>query len=510
MPRGTWARPRPSELCAVSSAPTKKNAQRDAVPCESRAVTRGRHPLIAIIIASLLAMAPPAYAVTLQTVAGNGELAPFLDGGPATDTGLREVDDIAVLPDGGFLPIDCARVRRVGADGVIVTVAGTGKLGYGGDGGPATRSRIAPTALAVEPDGGFLIAECQSDVVRRVDPDGRISVVAGHGDYSIYSSAFHFRGDGGPAVGATLACPRDVAVQSDGGVLITDSANSRVRRVGTDGVISTIAGSRTSEANHGKVRNNVPATESAVTPSALAIAPDGSILVADDESETIRRIATDGVITHLAGTGREHPAPGDGTLADDANLSVTALAATPDGGFVVGNDANADCVGAEPTLVRFSDGRAQHIAGTGRFITDPPLGDELRGDGGPAERADLRWVSAVAVAPDGGMLVAENAPECASAPEPGLVRYLPPERPQLLAANFVRSSGRLFQPGTQPSVDVALTLPATVTITVRSGQSQTTTAPTPLAAGVGTIALPGALGRQPATLTLDAVDTAGR
>src|SRR3954451_7609452 len=109
----------------------------------------------------MFTLAVPANAATIHTVAGNDRLTPLGDGGPATAAALRAATDIASLPDGGYLVVDGPRVRRVGPDGRIKTVAGTAKRGLSRDGGAATAAGIDPSGIAVDPSGGFLIAECQ-------------------------------------------------------------------------------------------------------------------------------------------------------------------------------------------------------------------------------------------------------------------------------------------------------------------------------------------------------------
>src|SRR5262249_20103820 len=118
----------------------------------------------------------------------------------------------------------------------IATVAGTGQQGFSGDGGPATLARLgAPSAVAELADGGFLIADQWSGGGGRVSPTGTITTVAGNG-------RFGFSGDGGPATAAELALPSDVAATPDGGFLIADFGNERVRRVSPAGTITTVAG----------------------------------------------------------------------------------------------------------------------------------------------------------------------------------------------------------------------------------------------------------------------------
>ena len=449
-------------------------------------------------VAAILVSASPAAAATIQTVAGNGALKPLGDNGPATSAALAAPGDIAATSDGGFLVIDGSRVRKVSVDGRITTVAGTGKVGFSGDGGPATSARLDPTGIAVDPAGGFLVAECHNGRVRRVSEQGVITTVAGKGP-RFQSPAFHFAGDGGPATSASLACPGDVAVQADGSFLIADRENRRVRRVGTDGVITTFAGSAKNDGDRNERGDGGPATQANFTPRTLAVAPDGAVFIADLFHSRVRRVGTDGVITTVAGDGSEGVTPRDPSVATKVPVTPQSIAVAADGSLLIGNTAEGSCLGAGPAVLRVADGRMHRVAGSGRFILDPVQGDERRGDGGPPSLADLRGVLGVAPAPDGGVLIVDGQSGCSDVPVPGLVRYVPPDSPGMFAANFVSAQNRVFAPGSPLAVRVALTQPGSVTVAGQTAQ---------LPAGESTVTIP-ALGSRPATLELTATSTTG-
>src|SRR5262249_39201251 len=131
--------------------------------------------------------------------------------------------------DGGFLIADSGnrRVRRVSADGIITTVAGTGVQGSGGDGGPATAAQLNyASGLATTSDGGFLIADWFGNRVRWVSPSGVITTVAGTGRGSVFTD-----GDGGPATAANVSMPYAVASTPNGGFVIAESGNAAIRLV---------------------------------------------------------------------------------------------------------------------------------------------------------------------------------------------------------------------------------------------------------------------------------------
>jgi glucose/arabinose dehydrogenase len=249
------------------------------------------------------------------------------DGGPATAANLQAPLGVAALPDGGFLIADAAaaRVRRVSATGIITTVAGNGTRGFSGDGGSATAAQIFdPNGLAVMPDGGFLIADGDY-VVRRVFPDGTITTVAG--------GTPGFSGDGGPATAAQLDNPYSVAVTPDGGFLITDTGNRRVRRVSPTGIITTVAGTGV----QGSSGDGGAATAAQLNyPTGLATTPDGGFLIADWFGNRVRWVSPTGVITTVAGTGTPSLfINGDGGPATAANISMPfGVAVTPSSGFV--------------------------------------------------------------------------------------------------------------------------------------------------------------------------------
>jgi RHS repeat-associated protein len=329
----------------------------------------------------------------ITTVAGNGTLGFSGDGGPATQAALGYPIEVAVAPDGSlyFADNDNNRIRRVGPDGIITTVAGNGSGDFSGDGGPATQAGIGfqqgrfPTGLAVAPDGSLYIGDRFNNRIRRVGPDGIITTVAGNG-------ISDFSGDGGPATQAALRNPSGVAVAPDGSLYIADYENHRVRRVGPDGIINTVAGSGISDFSG----DGGPATLAALrNPSGLAVAPDGSLYFADGSNNRIRRVGPDGIITTVAGPVGGFS--GDGGLATLAGISdLHGLAVAPDGSLYFAENNRIRRVGP--------DGIITTVAGT------QPLIIPFAGDGGPAT-ADgaISYPRAVAVAPDRSLYIADGS-----------------------------------------------------------------------------------------------------
>ncbi|MFO1420485.1 MAG: hypothetical protein U1F59_13250 [Candidatus Competibacteraceae bacterium] len=237
----------------------------------------------------------------ITTVAGTGTGGFSGDGGPATAARLYAPISIAVAPEDSLYIGDSygTRIRRVGPDGIITTVAGNGQAGFSGDGGPATAARLSSTnaGIAVGPDGSLYVADRDNHRIRRVGPDGIITTVAGTG-------VSGFSGDGGPATSAQLASPNDVAVGPNGSLYIADTSNGRIRRVGPDGIMTTVAGigGYYWDPSIGGY-NNVSgigglATQARIgIPSGIALASDGSLYIIGG---VVRRVDTDGVIRDFA------------------------------------------------------------------------------------------------------------------------------------------------------------------------------------------------------------------
>src|ERR1019366_6239156 len=175
---------------------------------------------------------------TLTRVAGNGRPGNSGDGGPAAAAQLSFPMGLAADTAGNLFVADrdASVVRRIAANGIITTVAGSGVPGFAGDGGAATSAQInGPYGVAVGAGGDLYIADTLNGRIRRVGTDGVIDTVAGVGSTGIYS------GDGGPARNADISLPTDVALDGAGTLYLADFGNTRVRMV-SGGIITTVAG----------------------------------------------------------------------------------------------------------------------------------------------------------------------------------------------------------------------------------------------------------------------------
>ena len=270
---------------------------------------------------------------TITTIAGTGSDGFSGDGGPATNAQLRFPQGVAVAQDGTLYVADMwnHRVRKVAPDGTISTVAGTGSDGFSGEGGLATDAQLnTPQAVAVAPDGALYIADSYNHRVRRVSPDGIITTVAGTGERG-------FSGDDGEAPSAKLNQPEGLAVGPSGTVYIADTWNHRVRKVTPDGTITTVAG----KGSFGFSGDDGPAKDAQLRyPGGVVVAPDGVLYIADTWNHRVRRVATDGIITTVAGTG-EDGFSGEAGPPVNAQLSYPlGPAVAPDGALYVADSNN--------------------------------------------------------------------------------------------------------------------------------------------------------------------------
>ena len=247
------------------------------------------------------------------TVAGNGSASFSGDGGAAANAGLKQTYDIALDVGGNLYIADSynLRVRKVDTNGIISTVAGTGSPGFSGDGGAATNAMIRPFyGLAVDGVGNLFIADSNNSRIRKVDTNGIISTVAGNGGYA-------YSGDGGAATNAAINTPWDVTLDSVGNLFIADFFNWRIRKVDANGIISTVAGNGSSIYSG----DGGAATNASISASrALTVDPFGKIIIADSNHQRVRKVNTNGIITTIAGNGIQGFS-GDGGSGNNANIS---------------------------------------------------------------------------------------------------------------------------------------------------------------------------------------------
>lgn len=267
----------------------------------------------------------------------------------------------------------------------IYTVAGSGTLGYTGDGGPAQSAELnSPYGVSVDASGNIYIADTGNSVIRRVDASGKIMTIAGSG-------AQGYSGDGVPATSAALYKPYRVVADRTGNVYIADFYNNRIRKVDTSGTITTVAGTGTQGYNG----DGIPATTAQLSdPAAVAVDAAGNIYIADTWNNRIRKIDTSGTINTIAGTGFPGVL-GDGGPATSAQVDEPeGIAVDSSGSIYVADFGNSKIRKIDPS------GTMNTIAGTGS------IGNS--GDGGPATAAFLNLPTGVAVDRAGNVYIADN------------------------------------------------------------------------------------------------------
>ncbi len=269
----------------------------------------------------------------ITAFAGTGSSAFSGEGGQATAAGLSAYG-LATDAAGNVYIADYVnnRIREVNATtGVITTVVGTGVSGHGGDGGLATAATLAgPRGIAFDGLGRMLIADYTSSTVRQVANNGTITTVAG--------SVSGFSGDGGLATAATLSLPESIALDANQNIVISDSNNNRVRRIdATTGIITTIAGNGTATSTG----SGGLATAATVDhPFGVVVDNANSIFVAENGGEYLRRIGANGVISTVAGDGTGNY-NGDNKAATTAEINTpNDLAISPAADLVVADGGN--------------------------------------------------------------------------------------------------------------------------------------------------------------------------
>ena len=315
---------------------------------------------------------------------------------PAVGATLHNPSHLAFDAAGNLYVSQCAQQQpqllKIDTQGMLTIFASTHQ-GYGGDGGPAVTAGIGcATGLAFDQAGNLYVSDLLNGSIRRIGGNGVITTVVGGGSGT----------DGGPALGASIAYPMDVVFDAGGNMYILDSGNRQIRKVDTQGIISTVAG----DGSTGFSGDGGPAIAAEFDftwgdpPSApaMAIGPDGNLYIADSSNGRVRKIDQKGIITTIA--GKDGPkVSGDGGPATQAVLGrPTGLAFDAAGNLFI---ATADSDSILNSSIRRVDARGiiTTVAGTGK--------DGFGGDGGPATAAELYYPWGMAFDQAGNLYVAD-------------------------------------------------------------------------------------------------------
>jgi NHL repeat len=350
---------------------------------------RGIGTLVALICAltalSLTvahAAAPKHKRGTLDTIAGiglSGRPGSSGDGGPGRKARLRLPQAVTADSQGNVYITDFSsnRVRKVDRHGKISTFAGTGKKGFSGDGGPATRARLAaPSGVAVDSHDNVYIGDYLNDRIRKVDATtGTISTFAGNGRARNYSEP---DGDGGPAIEAPMEVWA-LTIDSHDNVYFA-GAGCSVRKVDSNGIISTLVARIYDHAKPylcGYAGDHGPSLKARIgVIGDLAADSKGNLYLADAQNQRVRMIAPDGTITTFAGTGK-------GGFSGDGRNATKARLYGPGGVAVDGNDNVYIAVGGgahHSDRVRKVNkhGIISTVAGNGKITALARNGDRAR------------------------------------------------------------------------------------------------------------------------------------
>ena len=273
----------------------------------------------------------------ITTVVGNGTSQSTGDGGLATEASIDYPHGLVVAGDGSVYVAEDSgnRVRRVNPDGTISTYAGTGVRGFSGDEGPATEAELSrPMGLALGKDGTLYLADAGNHRVRSITPDGVIHTIAGGGNPASGN------GDGGSATDAILSSPHALAFGPDGALYIGDNSDQLVRRIAPDGTISTYAGTGTC----GDAGDGGPAVQASICdPLGLTVAPSGELFLTDWTHGRVRKIDTNGLISTVLGGGG-HSLKEGSQATDVIVTSPHTVALGPEGALYVTLEGQGEVV----------------------------------------------------------------------------------------------------------------------------------------------------------------------
>jgi uncharacterized protein (TIGR03437 family) len=351
--------------------------------------------------------------------------------GFANVAGITAPQDIWFLSDGSALIADTgnASIRKVGADGIITTISGTGATAAvaAGDGTATTLSMISPRGVTADSSGNIYISEFGTNRIRKIDTKGNITTAIGDGIQG-------FAGDGGPANKVEMSQPTAVGIDSAGNIYFADSLNNRVRRL-AGGNVTTVAGN--GQVSHSG--DGLAATKAQLyAPQGVAVDAAGNLYISDTQNNVVRRVGTNGVITNFAGNGSVGSG-GDGSAATSAQFNgPQGVAVDPAGNVYIADSMNNKVrkIDTNGTISTFASGTQFNTPfgvaadSKGNIYITEFAGNRVRkaspdggtvttiagsgtagyaGDGGPAAGAMLNGPRAVAVDSVGNVYIADSA-----------------------------------------------------------------------------------------------------
>ncbi len=324
----------------------------------------------------------------MTTYVGTGSSGFSGDGGKATEARLNVPAGLAFDKSGNLYIADRNnnRVRKVDTRGTITTIAGTGTAGFSGDGGLATQAQLnLPSGVALDGEGNIFISDRSNNRIRVIDSKGKIRTYAGSGNDG-------FSGDNGLALKASIDRPFGIVLDRKGNLYIADRRNNRVRKVNTQGIITTVAG----DGGFFFMGDNGPAYRASIAgPTGVVVDDQGTLYIADRNNNRIRAVDSQGMISTIAGTGQQDY-NGDSEVARDTNLYLPfGVALNPDGTLLV-----IDRSHYRIRSIDLKRGSVKTIAGNGKKM--------FAGDGGPATGATLSFPHGIAVDKNDNVLISDK------------------------------------------------------------------------------------------------------
>ncbi|MGA3186172.1 MAG: hypothetical protein ABSF22_03610 [Bryobacteraceae bacterium] len=299
---------------------------------------------------------------------------------------MKQIKSTRILIAVLFAPLWCCAQTFT-----ITTVAGSSasqfRGGFSGDGGLAINAELsAPNSVTLDSSGNLYICDSANNRIRKVSTSGIIATIAGSGATGTGSGGYS--GDGGLAISALLNGPSGLAVDANGNLFIADTQNNVIRKVSPSGIISTFAGNGTL----GFSGDGNPAVSAQLNlPDGVAVDPSGNVYIADTWNGAIRMVSTNGVISTFAGTGGKRGYSGDGGQATAATLSnPSSLAFDASGNLYIGDDS----------IVR-------KVALNG-IITTAAGNGTLTGDGVQATSAAIDNVGGIAIDASGNLFISDS------------------------------------------------------------------------------------------------------
>jgi DNA-binding beta-propeller fold protein YncE len=344
-------------------------------------------PVVLSIISSV------ASAGTIDTIAGSGAATDNGPSAPALSANMNQPFGLEFGPDGGLYICERGlhRIRRLDMKtGVLSTVAGTGKPGFAGDGGPATEAQLyEPHELRFDAAGNLYWTDMRNHVIRRVDMKSKtISTFAGTGGKS------GFEGDGGAATACKLASPHSLAFDAAGNLYIADIGNHRIRKVDAKtGVIETVGGTGEKKLpQDGAVAKSSPI----LGPRALFVVGDVMWIALREGSAVWTMDLKNGTLHHVGGTGKAGFAVADGPVKDAQFNSPKGIAVAADGMVYVVDSSNH--------VLRKIDPAKRTVS----VVAGIPKEKDFSGDGGDATKAHLNNLHGVCIAKDGTLYIGDS------------------------------------------------------------------------------------------------------